>query len=124
MALVRAIPDGRSSGGSNQNFLGDVSNSHVPRVAALPRTFIEASRPKEIKAILKFGRDSKWPLKVTLASALNETDSLSITYQIDWEASIWENTEIGTEWFTTQFIQKGQEDGLGTLPCWTRECLL
>jgi hypothetical protein len=43
------------------------------------------TRPKEIQALLKFGRDSAWPLKITEASALDETTSLSITYDSDWE---------------------------------------
>jgi hypothetical protein len=33
-------------------------NSQIPWNAALPRTFIEATRPKEITVFLKFGRDS------------------------------------------------------------------
>jgi hypothetical protein len=35
--------------------------------------------------LLKVGRDSAWPLKITVASALDETTSLSITYDSDWE---------------------------------------
>jgi hypothetical protein len=51
-------------------------NSHVPLVSAIPRTFIEASRPEEVRALLKFGRDSNWPLKVTFSCALDEINSL------------------------------------------------
>jgi hypothetical protein len=54
----------------------------IPWNAALPRTFIEATRPKEIKALLKFGRDSHWPLKVTIASAVDEINSISVTCAI------------------------------------------
>jgi hypothetical protein len=39
----------------------------------------EATRPKEIEALLKFGRDSAWPLKIVAAAALDEQISLSIT---------------------------------------------
>jgi hypothetical protein len=39
-----------------------------PLCATMPPTFIEATREKEIKAMLKFGRDSNWPLSVTFAS--------------------------------------------------------
>jgi hypothetical protein len=99
------------------------ASSHIPWVAALPRTFIEASRPKEVKALLKFGRDSNGPLKVTLSCALDEINSLSVTYEISWEGISWEDSKIGTEWFLAQFFRKAQGDGLGALPVWTQEGL-
>jgi hypothetical protein len=34
-------------------------NSQIPWNTAFPRAFIEAMRPEEVKALLKFGRDSK-----------------------------------------------------------------
>jgi hypothetical protein len=46
---------------------GREANAEIPQSAAQPCTYIEATRPKEVKALLKFGRDSNWPLRVTLA---------------------------------------------------------
>jgi hypothetical protein len=94
-------------------------SSPIPRNAALPRTFIEATRPKEIKAILKFGRDFDWPLKITVASALNEIDSLAITYQASWE----DYSSNTTEWLVAKFLAAAKQDGLGPLPVWEREGL-
>jgi hypothetical protein len=54
-------------------------NSFVPQCAALPRTFIDATTPKEIEAVLKFGRDSYWPLRITIDSSLDGLDSSSRT---------------------------------------------
>jgi hypothetical protein len=48
-------------------------------------TFIEATRPKEIEALMNFGRDSAWPLKITAAPALDAQISLSITYDVNWD---------------------------------------
>jgi hypothetical protein len=63
------IPTGKSSNGAN---------GYVPQNAALPRTFVEATRPKEMEAFLKFGTDSNWPLKITVASALDEMNSILV----------------------------------------------
>jgi hypothetical protein len=60
-------------------------NQHVPWVTAPPRTFIEANRPKKIQAMLRFGRDSGWPLRVTMASVLDEYSSMSATYALEWD---------------------------------------
>jgi hypothetical protein len=96
-------------------------NPHVPWVAAPPRTFIEADRPKEIKAMLRFGRDSGWPLKVTMASALNEQSSMSITYALEWDGLEWGDDEKAKGWFIQRFSQKAYEDGLTQPPGWARE---
>jgi hypothetical protein len=62
---------------------GREMNAETPLCAAPPCTFTEATRPKEVKAMLKFGRDSKWPLRVPLASSLDRENSISVTYPIE-----------------------------------------
>jgi hypothetical protein len=91
-------------------------NGRVPWNAALPRTFIEATRTKEIRALLKFGRDSNWPLKITLAFTLDEISSISITYSTDWT-----DCSGKTDWFVDKFKEAAYRDGLAELPVWTRD---
>jgi hypothetical protein len=59
--------------------------AEVPLCARQLPTFIEASRPQETRALLKFGRDPNWPLEITAASAIDEFTSLSLTFEIDWQ---------------------------------------
>jgi hypothetical protein len=82
-------------------------NPQIPWNAARPRTFIEATRPKEIKGLLKSGRDSNWPLKITVASTLEVKNSVSVTYGVDWE-----HCRSEKEWFLRRFYQAAQDDGL------------
>jgi hypothetical protein len=42
------------------------------------------TRAKEVQVMLKFERDSDWPLKLTFATVISDRISASITYQIDW----------------------------------------
>jgi hypothetical protein len=60
------------------------TSGKVPLCAAIAPTFTEASHPKEIQELLKFGRDSARPLKITAPSTIDDTESLSITYDSDW----------------------------------------
>jgi hypothetical protein len=87
----------------------------VPLCAASPPTLIEASRPKEIQALLKFGRDSAPPLKITAASSLDEQTSLSITCGSDW-------TECdGTiEWVWSKFTATAAADQARVPPAFNR----
>jgi hypothetical protein len=62
-------------------------NSEIPLCAAPPCTFTEAKRPREVKASFKVGRDSEWPLAVTLASSLHGENSISVTYPIELSGS-------------------------------------
>jgi hypothetical protein len=57
--------------------------AEAPLCARELPTFIEATREVEIKAMLKPGIDSNWPLKITTASAIDEFTSLSVTYEIN-----------------------------------------
>jgi hypothetical protein len=47
----------------------------VPLCAMQSPTFVEATRQKEIQAILKFGRDSNWPLRITAAAVIAGKES-------------------------------------------------
>jgi hypothetical protein len=91
-------------------------NAEIPQCAAPPCTYTEASRPKEVKALLKFGRDSGWPLRVTLASALDEENSISVTYPIEWEGC-----RSKVERFLAKFTEAATKDGLQPLPAFGRE---
>jgi hypothetical protein len=80
----------------------------VPFCAKSIPTFIEATREKEVKALLKFGRDNQWPTKMTLVSAVSEFNTLSITYDVDWEGIRWyeDKEEISVTWCWSKFIAK------------------
>jgi hypothetical protein len=90
-------------------------NPRIPRNAAQPRTFIGATRPKEIGRILKFGRDSNWPLYISVASTLDATNSISITYQASWD-----ECDASTEWFWNSFVNISAQDNLMDLPVTAR----
>jgi hypothetical protein len=72
---------------------------------------VEATRDKEIQAMLKCDRDNQWPLRITVSSRISEKVSASITYLIGWEGCT--STE---EWLRTQLSQAATEDGLSELP--------
>jgi hypothetical protein len=55
-------------------------NPRIPMNSIQPRTFTVATRPKEIGRLLKFGRDSDWPLYISVASTLDGTNSATVTY--------------------------------------------
>jgi hypothetical protein len=79
----------------------------VPLCAMMPPTYIEATREKEIKAVLKFGRDSNWPLRITIVAEIYLETSISITYQ-----SGWEDCDSSEAWAWTQFAAAAQAVGL------------
>jgi hypothetical protein len=54
-------------------------NPRIPINAAQPRTSYVAARPKEIGNLLKFGRDSDWPLFISVASTLDGSNSATVT---------------------------------------------
>jgi hypothetical protein len=72
--------------------------------------------PKEVKALLKFWRDSECPLRVTVASILEGENSISVTYPIEWE---W--CEATVAWFLSKFTEAALRDGLQQLPVMARE---
>jgi hypothetical protein len=82
-------------------------NSQIPWNAVLPRTFIEASRPKEIRRPLKFGRGSDWLSKITVASALDDINSISVTRDLEWEGCTGD-----VDWFWDKFVQLSAAHGL------------
>jgi hypothetical protein len=92
-----------------------ITKGNLSLCATTPPTFIEATRPKEIKALIKFGRDSAWPLKITATSALDEQISLSITYDVNWE-------DLGgsIEWVWTKFYAMANADGITQPPAFQR----
>jgi hypothetical protein len=87
----------------------------VPLYVTLIPTRVYATRAKESAAFLKFGRDSNWPLSVTLALALDPETSLSITYEVDWE-----EYDGSTPWAWTKFAAAAEADGIRTPPAFTR----
>jgi hypothetical protein len=80
-----------------------LKNPRIPMNAAQPRTSITATRPKEIGRLLKFGRDSDWPLYISLASTLDGTNFAT------------------TMWFLSQFATLSAADGLIGLPVGSRQ---
>jgi hypothetical protein len=77
---------------------------------------MEATREKEVKAILKFERDSNWPLSITAASAVEEFTSLSVTYQAGWGGC-----DSSLAWCWTKFGEAAIADGLTQPPAFQRE---
>jgi hypothetical protein len=91
-------------------------NPRIPMNAAQPRTSVIATRPKEISRLLKFGRDSDWPLYIAVASTLDGTNSATVSYQ-----SSWENCDVSTMWFLNQFAALSGLDNLIGLPVASRQ---
>jgi hypothetical protein len=61
------------------------TNPEIPMNSARPRLAVSATRTKEIARLLKFGRDSNWPLSISVASSLDGMNSAVVTYQAEWE---------------------------------------
>jgi hypothetical protein len=74
--IAKAIP---VAGSWDDDRVGE----QVPLFAKEMPTFVETTSLKETQGPLKFGRDSQWPIKMTVASAVDEFTSLSVTYSID-----------------------------------------
>jgi hypothetical protein len=84
-----------------------------PMCAKEMPTFVEASTVKESQAMLRFGRDSQWPVKITVATMASPATMLAITYDVDWEGlTTTEEGEISTDWGWVKFNQKFQEEAL------------
>jgi hypothetical protein len=80
-------------------------------------TFTEATTVKETQAMLRFGRDSNWPLKITLAARASQATVVSITYEIDWEGlETTDEGDISTDWGLTKFRGKYEEESLMAPP--------
>jgi hypothetical protein len=76
-------------------------------------TFVEATTVKESQAMLRFGRDSNWPIKITVATIASPATMLAITYDVDWEGlTTMEEGEISTDWGWIKFNQKFKEEAL------------
>jgi hypothetical protein len=85
-------------------------------------TFIEATRVKETQALLRFGRDSGWPLRVTFATLASPATSLSITYDIDWDGlQNSEEEEISSAWCWAKFMEKVRFENLTAPPAFMRQ---
>jgi hypothetical protein len=85
-------------------------------------TFVEATRVKETRALLRFGRDSNWPLKVTFATMASPKTSLAITYDITWDG-LWNSEEesISSDWCWNKFMEKVREENLTAPPAFLRQ---
>jgi hypothetical protein len=86
-------------------------NPVVPRNAVRSLCYTETDRPKEMQRLLKFGRDSAWPLSVSVASTLDGSNSVTVTYSIDYE-----ECDSSRAWFTAKFLAAAQEDQVLGLP--------
>jgi hypothetical protein len=63
--------------------------------------------------LLRFGRDSNWPLKVTAATAVSPATTLAITYDTDWSGiESDEEGEISVGWCWNKFIEKATAENL------------
>jgi hypothetical protein len=78
--------------------------------------YIEETRVVEIRTMLKLGRDSNWPLSITLASEINENTSLSVTYAIDWNGINWEDDEKSRNWCWNKFLEAARTDSPSAPP--------
>jgi hypothetical protein len=88
-----------------------------PMCAKEMPTFVEATTVKESQAMLRFGRDSNWPVKISVATKASPATMLAITYDTDWEGlTTTEEGEISTDWGWTKFHEKFQEEALTAPP--------
>jgi hypothetical protein len=93
----------------------------APMCAEEIPTFIEATRVKETRALLRFGRDLNWPLKVTFATMASPKTSLAIIYDITWDGL--QNSEeesISSDWCWSKFMEKVHEENLTAPPAFLR----
>jgi hypothetical protein len=67
------------------------------------------------------GLTNPWPLKITLASAIDELTSPSVTYDISWVGIKWEDEEQSTSWCWKKFTEGAQADGLTAPPALQRQ---
>jgi hypothetical protein len=79
-------------------------------------TFVEATRPTKIEALLKFGRDSNWPLDITVVTTIDELTWLSVTYNVGWE-----DCDSSIDWVWNQLRKAEIGDGLTQPPAFQRE---
>jgi hypothetical protein len=83
----------------------------VPRNAIRSLCYTETDRPKEMQRLLKFGRDSAWPLSVSVASTLDSSNSVTVTSSIDYE-----ECDSSRAWFMAKFLAAAQKDQMFGLP--------
>jgi hypothetical protein len=94
----------------------------APMCAKEMPTFMEATRVKETQALLRFGRDSNWPLKVTFATLASLKTSLAITYDINWDGLQNSDEEsISSDWCWGKFMRKVSEENLTAPPAFLRQ---
>jgi hypothetical protein len=92
-----------------------------PMCAKEMPSFIEATTVKETQAILRFGRDSNWPIKITVATVASPASMISITYDTDWAGlESTEEGEISTDWCWTKFNARANGESLSVPPALTR----
>jgi hypothetical protein len=85
-------------------------------------SFIESPRVKENQALLRFGRDSNWPLKVTFATTASPTSTLAIPYDITWEGiEKTDEGEISTDWCWNKFMERVRFENLTAPPAFMRQ---
>jgi hypothetical protein len=70
--------------------------------------------------MLKPGRDSDWPLSITLTSEIDEKTSLAVTYGIDWSGINWEDNEKSTNWCWDKFTEAARVDNMSAPPALQR----
>jgi hypothetical protein len=84
-------------------------------------TYVDSTRLKETQALLRFGRNSNWPLKVPFATELTPTTTLSITYDADWSGiESTEEGEISRDWCRAQFLVRAKAEDLSVPPAFSR----
>jgi hypothetical protein len=94
----------------------------APMCAKEIPTFIEATRVKETQALLRFGRDSAWPLKVSFATLASPATSLSITYDINWDGlQNSEEEDISSESCWNKFMERVSFENLSAPPAFLRD---
>jgi hypothetical protein len=84
-------------------------------------TFVESTRPDETQALLRFGRDSNWPLRITVATGVSPLTTLAVTYDSDWDGiECSEEGETSVGWAWSKFIQKAAAENLAVPPSFSR----
>jgi hypothetical protein len=92
------------------------ANSYVPRNAVQSPCFTSTTRQKEIERLLKFGRDSNWPVSISVAASLDGLNSATVTYAAEWT-----DCDSTKEWFIAQWRALALNDQLIGLPAMFRD---
>jgi hypothetical protein len=100
---------------AHQAWDGGACQGEVTYCAYNHPTFSEPSRPKETTSLFEFVRDAMWPVKLSLATYLDEHASLMITYSVDWTGC-----DCTHDWAWARRAHEASQDQIDKPPAFSR----